>query len=368
MDECIVCGEKTPYRCQPCNASFCEKHKSEHKNNKNRVHFFEKVLDSREIARIVESLMLTINKFTEFKERIMLETTTLIQKIEELCTICINNAESKMQGVKNLLNIFKNPVAEDQLKIIEESLQFSFSFNISTPNIEEILKFYDTQLIQGSPHIEESKSDSMIIATSKPHEESKSSFTSRVPSALPPKASRKTIENKDSMLIVLNSLRLEKEYSTQIYDKTLQLEEEYKGILAHIKNQLQLVVSKKIIPQSILDRIFNNDPKYVAKPNSIQSEVKALYTTIKDSLRILSDSNSELLKIINSVVYAGDIATLNSDLLNTTIPQLEIGKESCKSFIAFMASRVIKEIVTGDFTYRSIKISNDREYYFFCKF
>ena len=185
MDECIVCGEKTPYRCQPCNASFCEKHKSEHKNNKNRVHFFEKVLDSREIARIVESLMLTINKLTEFKERIMLETTTLIQKIEELCTICINNAESKMQGVKNLLNIFKNPVAEDDLKMIEDSLQFSFSFSfsftISTPNIEEILQFYDTQLIQESPQIKESRS----------------SIKSGVPSIVPPKVARNLVEKKE---------------------------------------------------------------------------------------------------------------------------------------------------------------------------
>ena len=134
-----------------------------------------------------------------------------------------------------------------------------------------------------------------------------------------------------------------------------------------MQNQLQQVKSKNVIQQTELNMIFTKDPKYLPEPCTIQSEVKTLYTTLSDNIRILSDINSELLNIINSTSYAGDIATVNSNLINTTIPQLELSKEPCKSFIAFMTQRVIAEAVNGNYAYQSIKISNDRNYYFFCK-
>ena len=175
------------------------------------------------------------------------------------------------------------------------------------------------------------------------------------------------IRKLDEARVARNAI--EKENSKPIYAQTLALEKEYKDLLAQIQGQLQQVKPKNVIQQSELDSIFNSDPNYIPKPNEIQSEVKAIYTTIRDNIRILSDSNIELQNIINSAAPAGEIATFNNDLKSTTIPQLENSKESCKSFVAFMTERVICLIVTngGSYTYQSIKISNDRNYYFFCK-
>ena len=99
MDECIGCGDKALYRCKPCKALFCEEHKDLHEKNKNKVHIFEEIgvnLDSKQTEKIVENLILKIKKVKEFKERIILETRTLIQKIEELCTNCLKNVEAKI--------------------------------------------------------------------------------------------------------------------------------------------------------------------------------------------------------------------------------------------------------------------------------
>ena len=174
------------------------------------------------------------------------------------------------------------------------------------------------------------------------------------------------IKKLDEARVARNAI--EKENSKPIYAQTLALEKEYKDLLAQIQGQLQQVKPKNVIQQSELDSIFNSDPNYIPKPNEIQSEVKAIYTTIRDNIRILSDSNIELQNIINSAAPAGEIATFNNDLKSTTIPQLENSKESCKSFVAFMTNPVIPYFVTrSDLTYQSIKISNDRNYYFLCR-
>ena len=94
MDECIVCGEKALYRCKPCKGLFCEEHKALHETNRNRVHVFEEIgvnLDSRQTKIIVENLSLKIKKAIELRERIILETRDLIQKVYELCTNCLNS-------------------------------------------------------------------------------------------------------------------------------------------------------------------------------------------------------------------------------------------------------------------------------------
>ena len=121
MNPCIVCGNKAPYRCQPCKAFFCEKHKAKHERNRNIVHIFEKEFDSSGRDRNVEGLILNINKLIEFKERIMLETKKLIQKIEELCTKCLENTENMIQDYKSLLELITNPISEKIYRVVKKN-------------------------------------------------------------------------------------------------------------------------------------------------------------------------------------------------------------------------------------------------------
>ena len=86
----------------------------------------------------------------EFKERIILETRTLIQRIEELCTSCLSGAKVKAQYYMNLLQIIQSPIALKDLEIVEGQLKLSLSLNIPTQNFKEILNFYNYQFLQES--------------------------------------------------------------------------------------------------------------------------------------------------------------------------------------------------------------------------
>ena len=156
MDECISCDNKALYRCTPCIGSFCEEHKQLHERKKNKVHIFETIgimLDSKQTAKIIENMLEKINVCKEFKERMMLETMTLIRKIEEMCTNCLNNAESKAQWYMDLIEKIQNPITMQDLKMIEDELEVLLSFTIPTQNIQEIIKYYDCQFFQESPKL-----------------------------------------------------------------------------------------------------------------------------------------------------------------------------------------------------------------------
>ena len=108
-------------------------------------------LDSRQTKIIVENLSLNIKKVKEFRERIILETSDLIQKIEELCTNCLKNVESKIQSYMNLLQIIQSPITRQDLQIIEDQSKLLLSFTIPIPNFKDIINFYDFQFFQEFP-------------------------------------------------------------------------------------------------------------------------------------------------------------------------------------------------------------------------
>ena len=140
MDDCISCGDKALYRCTPCTGSFCEEHKHLHERNKNKVHIFETIgimLDSNQTAKIIENLLEKINICKEFKERMMLETITLIRKIKEICRNCLNTAESKAQLYMNLIEKIQNPITMQDLQMIEDESEALLSFSIPTQFFQE---------------------------------------------------------------------------------------------------------------------------------------------------------------------------------------------------------------------------------------
>ena len=154
MDECIVCGVNALYICKPCKGSFCEEHKGLHEKNKNKAHVFEEIgvnLDYRQTKIIAENLSLKIKKVKEFREKIILETRNLIQKIEELCTNCLKSVEARIQSYMILLQIIQRPITRQDLKIIEDQSKLLLSFTIPIPNFKDIKDFYDFQFFQEFP-------------------------------------------------------------------------------------------------------------------------------------------------------------------------------------------------------------------------
>ena len=151
MEECITCGRKALYTCKPCNALFCEEHKTIHEMNTKRLHIFEVLklrLDSSQTARIVENLTLKINKVKEFQERIVRETRVLMQKIEDLCKNSLTNAKAMLKYYNHLLKITQNALEPEEFNILEKQLETTLSFNFSTLNLKEVQEFYGCELLE----------------------------------------------------------------------------------------------------------------------------------------------------------------------------------------------------------------------------
>ena len=156
MDDCISCGDKALYRCKPCTASFCEEHKGLHQRNKNKVHVFETIgikLDPRQATKMLESLRLKFNACKEFKERMILETTALIRRIKQLCTNCLNIAESKAQSYMSLIEKIEDNIMLQDYNRLDSEIKICLSFTMPTQNYQEILNFYEYPFFQESPTV-----------------------------------------------------------------------------------------------------------------------------------------------------------------------------------------------------------------------
>ena len=160
---------------------------------------------------------------------------------------------------------------------------------------------------------------------------------------------------------------VERQKSQQILEKTKVLEKELVDLIATMERQLQQVIPKNVLTQSNYNMIINNAPFVPpATPNEIQPEIKTIYATINKNIHDLRSNNSKLQIYKDYAPPAADITAFNNDLMeiinlndtliNTTIPQFQIDKESCKSFVAFMEK-------PKTWNYNSIKISNNREFY-----
>ena len=150
-------------------------------------------------------------------------------------------------------------------------------------------------------------------------------------------------------------------------NKCILLKNKYEGFITQMQQHLSRLKYHRVINQSEIDSILNIDSNYAPRPNRIVSEVKAIYHTIRESLRIISETIAQDAININAPLL--DTDAFNNDLVNTTILLLKQNKASCKSFLEFMSHVVYMINHTDDgneITYTNIKISNDRDYYFFC--
>ena len=341
MENCRICGSSALFRCIPCKRSFCGAHKTAHKKDQQKEHVFKELkpeLDLIQSKKIAENLLLKIKKVKEFEGKIIIETGALIQKINQLCMNSIEKAKERQKHYTHLLYISqKNRLDLKNLRILQNELQTTVGFNLSTPNLKEVQDFYGNALLEES-----------IFGTPRKEKGLK----------------KKPLEN----VAAVAKYQLMKENIKKLYAKALKLDKEYKHFFAEIKNKIQEIKHLNILKPSEIESIFISDPRYVPKPNEIQSEVKAIYTTIRENIGILSDINNRMLSIINSTTYEEDIVEFRNLIMGTTIPHLEIGKESCRNFLEFITESIIRLIISGGNTYQFIKISNDRNFYFFCRF
>ena len=150
LNACAVCCIKAEYRCQPCNVSFCKEHKDLHEQSKIREHLFERTLDQDQLNKIVENLILKIKTINEVTGRILLETKSLVKKIEELCKDSLQGLKEKAQFYMDLLQKCRKPIIEEDLKLINKQLSIPLRYSIPGLSYSEIQEFYTNLLKQSS--------------------------------------------------------------------------------------------------------------------------------------------------------------------------------------------------------------------------
>ena len=236
-----------------------------------------------------------------------------------------------IQDYKSLLELITTPISEKDLQSSEEKLKFSISINIPILAIEEVLKFYEyhqfIKVTHGTSPYDSSEAvhdqealkvpDSTACKQQTVNKVSQSYYTT-IPKLTPHYEHSKSpiLPGETSAVppLDLKLRQLEKEKSKQIIAKVFQVEKEYKDILDQILDQLQQLKPYNVIQQSELDSILN-DPNFVTRPDEIHSEVKAVFITIKSSLRTLSDSDNKLLEIITSDTHTEERAAVSNDFI-----------------------------------------------------
>ena len=154
---------------------------------------------------------------------------------------------------------------------------------------------------------------------------------------------------------------IEQPRSRTFLEITDKYEKEFKEILPQIEKYMTDLKNINKMDANAIDSILTNNPKYVPTPNEKESEFKLIYGIIQESIRITENNNAELRNIKISPVPIPNINSLNERLESNIIPNLKESIESCKNFLAFLN---YFSFTTKN--YKSIKISNTRDYYFFC--
>ena len=156
---------------------------------------------------------------------------------------------------------------------------------------------------------------------------------------------------------------IEQPRSRKFLEITDKYEKEFKEILPQIEKYMTDLKNINKMDANAIDSILTNNPKYVPTPNEKESEFKLIYGIIQESIRISENNNAELRNIIISPVPVPNLSSLNERLESNVIPNLKESIESCKTFLAFL--NAYKNCFTQQY-YKSIKISTNRDYYFFC--
>ena len=152
MEDCL-CGEKAAYLCSSCKVFICEEHKDLHEKNKKKAHVFEEIFkhpDSSKPKRIVENLILKISLMKRLKEIIVLETETIIEKIESLCMNALDAVELRIAYYMKLLKVSQQRSLAQDFTEADDQLALALTLSIPDLNFREIQEFYNHEFAKES--------------------------------------------------------------------------------------------------------------------------------------------------------------------------------------------------------------------------
>ena len=351
MAECYNCISNPPlYACINCKILMCEDDREMHAKRR-PDHDFERAkikLVHDELVKIVENLSLKIKKADECQEKIIQETEALIEKIQSMRRDALEIIKRIQKNYIKLLEMSQQALLPEQTAEIRLEMKKQIKLEVPSLEFSKIEDFYRLNFI-AEPIIEKYRQ-----AT--------------------PRLSEK--EEKIKKLAEERLKRLEKEKikSANILEQTEQLEKELVELRMQMEGKIRKAIPKGVIKDKDFDNILNNGP-YVSVANSVEDEIKTLYAGVSKRIDDLKAINTQLRKVITYTAAdiildneLNDIIKLNNDQIDTSIPQSSIDRESCKSFVDFMTKLVIWALVEKKWPLKSIKVSNNREFYFFCKF
>ena len=333
MVGCMNCLRQALWNCTSCNAFFCEEDKVKHANGYKAHHFKQtgNKLDPEQGIALRANLLKKMKILDECSERIVEETRILISKIGNLCVQSIRRIEVKRQQYFQMFAMTQRSLNTLEIKDLEKEQEVILENCLETKEFKEIEEYFKQDCF---------KEDNFKNERVRKIEEEKKIF-------------------EEERLKFLT----EQPRSSRNLEITEKYEREFKEILPQIEKYMTDLKNIKKMDANAIDSILTNKPNYKPAPNEKESEFKLIYGIIQESIRITENNNAELRNIKISPVPIPNINSLNERLESNIIPKLKESIESCKSFLVFLNS--YKHRFNTE-NYKSIKISNTRDYYFFC--
>ena len=155
MNEC-VCGERSYYFCESCQAAICKEHKILHEKGRRREHIFKKLgkrLTAQQLARIAANLSSKINTVSVYENKILIESRRLLAKITNITTEALDMIKKKQKYYADLLILCQKRLFDDEIKEIEKESGIFLVVDTPIKNLSEIHKFQISTFLKGFQHV-----------------------------------------------------------------------------------------------------------------------------------------------------------------------------------------------------------------------
>ena len=369
MKICADCGKKATWKCAECESYMCFSDSNTH------VEFYSDhtTIKCKKIIPLAQSkISHFLSKFSgpnHICSDIIESDSLLVHKITTAQNAALVRIDQERHQLLNFITSLNKELTEEQSVEIGHKLkeiQLSFllyqtsAFQIS----EDFLIWYQGEMLEERDYFQflntedtdEFQINQRLVLIKSPKlpfvlgDVDYLKLTSQY-------NQRETLEKekeKERKIAIEEALPVAKE----IYRNTSEIKRKMLDLRGKVVKCIKDLSSKI----ANITEIMHN-PHYIPPPNSLESEFSIFYKIIQESFDILQNSDHETLINFIHKAKAEEISKVIDTLNHTIMPHLQQNMESCKGFVAFLEEYVIKFFEN----YQDMKVSSDRNFYFFCE-
>ena len=365
MKNCVSCEKKAIFYCNQCMIYMCKAHRLDHLDAYQRHTFkkYKKILP--EVKSKIDPCMSKMNGLKQSYNEIIDSDSVLTDKVNKARSEAIKKIETERKQLLKLIAGLGNRLTEEQTNIFEEAtkaLQVSLLlYQGQTPrNIKKCFTWYQAEILEEKEytkfHYSQDTEEFQVIHCMASIKSQELDFISsdadrlKFTSMLIQREQRERESERESERERILPMAKEK------HEKCLLINSAILKLDRKVKEYIKKASVKEINAINIL-----NDEQYIPRPNSLESELSAIYQTIQECVVIVNTKTKMLLNFISEPKaenISEEISTFNQ-----TEDLLQKDMELCNNLLA-----LLKQSVFNYWQYYiELKASKDESYYFICE-